>query len=132
MIWYIHQRLPKNDGPLNEKKNRNIPFSFVKFKKNAELQSSFSAGWLLGDWRKKEIFLFSVADQNFKGGEGKLMQLGWTYSVFMAFQKPWQNSGNTCIANTSSYRKKICFSFCSIILSVYLLRLYQSLNYQVL
>lgn len=84
--------------------------------------------------RKKEIFLFSVADQNFKGGEGMLTQLGkgWAYSVCTAFQNLWQNSGNTYATNTSSYRKKNSFSFYSIILSVYLLRLYQSLNYQVL
>lgn len=32
MIWYIHQSVPKNYGPLNREKIRKIPFSFVKFK----------------------------------------------------------------------------------------------------
>lgn len=92
------------------------------------------AGCLEIEERKKEIFLFSVADQNFKGAEGMLMQLGkgWAYLVFTAFQNPWQHSGNTYATNTSSYRKKNLLSFYSMILSVYLLRFYQSLNYQVL
>ena len=90
MIWYIRQRLPKNDGPLNKKKKKKdiSPFHLLNSKKQNSSLPLLQAGCLEIEERKKEIFLFSVADQNFKGGEGMLTQLGkgWAYSVFTAFQ----------------------------------------------
>ena len=93
------------------------------------------AGCLEIEERKKEIFFFSVADQNFKGGEGMLMQLGrdgltQCLRLFKIPDKTLEIPMQQILQDIG--KKKICFSFYSIILSVYLLRLYQSLNYQVL
>lgn len=61
---------------IKKKKTEISPFHLLNSKKQNSSLPLVQAGCLEIEERKKEIFFFSVADQNFKGGEGMLMQLG--------------------------------------------------------